>query len=255
MSEETSTQSTLAKLMRSYNPVGYYSSAGQSGSHQAKSDLDPRQIMWGVKPLSTGMIEATPLIDRLPAPATMRLGKKSSRDSFVTQYWPEPEVYVREAMDLVAADSQKKEIQLYPETVMETVKAYLPMVLVYLASRQRAKAETIMDFMLAHNVPMCDKQKRLLNRVAMELRREKRYDAALECLVSVRKYYGEDENLHFNIARIMWDTKRYEKCEKHLVQSLAINPELAVARRFLTELRKVLAKRKPATPLSPISAA
>lgn len=202
------------------------------------------------------MIEATPLFDDLPAPANMRLGKKSSRNVFLTQYWPEPELYIRNAMDKVADNAGKKEIKGYPTTLTETVKVYLPMVLVFLANRQRQKAETIMDFMVAHEIPMCEKQKRLLNRVAVELRKEGRHEASLECLISVRKYYGEDENLHFNIARTLWDMRLLDKCEAHLVRSLKLNPHLAVARQFLAQLRKVTAKKKtPGPSKKPISAA
>lgn len=243
MSEEQVQESTLQILLKSFKPAGFFSSAGNVTKHQTRNSVNPRQILWAVRTLETGSVEIAPLVGGLPAPASMRMAKKIERSKFLEQYWPEPEQFVQDAMALFAANS---ELAGYPQNATDVIKRYLPLVLVYLATSQREKAETVIDFLVAHSVPMCEKQKKLLNRVAVELRRDGKPDAALDCYASIEKYYGEDEHLHFNIARTLWDMRKLKDCLTHLERSLRINPHMDVARQFRDKIIKMLAQKKSA---------
>lgn len=234
-------KSTLDKLLSSFSPAGFYSSAGQTTTHAAKHDVNMRQILWGVCTTGEGPIEVTPLFNGLPAVPSMKLSQKLSRERFCDNYWPEPDKYCSEALQKI---SVQPELQGYPATLKEVVKAYLPMVLVFFASGHRAKAETIIDFLMHHNVPMCEKQKKLFNRVAVELRRAGHVESALDVYLSIEKYYGADEHVHFNMARTLWDMRKFSLCEKHLVRCVQINPQLEVAQKFLAQLQKVKAKKR-----------
>lgn len=244
MTEDQVQESTLATLLKGFRPAGFFSSAGKSTTHQSKSSVNQRQILWAVRTLDGGAVEISPLVAGYPAPANMRMNKKIERPKFLEQYWPEPELFFQDAMTAFAA---RGDLQGYPQNIKELIKAYLPMVLVYLATNQRAKAETVIDFLVAHNVPMCEKQKKLLNRVAVELRKEGQPEAALECYASVEKYYGKDEHLHFNIARTLWDMRKLKECLQHLELCLKINPHLAVAKQFRDKLVKMLSQKKAAS--------
>jgi len=248
MADDQEQQSTLEILLKNFRPAGFFSSAGKSTTHQSKSAVNQRQILWAVRTLASGAVEVIPLVGGIPAPASMRLAKKVERPRFAEQFWPEPDLYLRDALHQFAG---KPEFTEYPQTVADTTRRYLPLVLVYLATGQRDKAETIIDFLVQHGVPLCEKQKKLLNRVAVELRRAGDVEGALGCYASIRKYYGEDEHLHFNIARTLWDKRRFAECLEHLDQCLAINPDLAVARQFRDKLAAMLAKGGK-TPQKPI---
>ncbi|MFV0350023.1 MAG: hypothetical protein ACK5JO_15730 [Halodesulfovibrio sp.] len=243
MAEEQVQESTLDTLLKGFRPAGFFSSAGKTTTHQSKAAVNQRQILWSVRTLDNGAVEISPLVAGFPAPANMRMHKKIERPKFLEQYWPEPELFFQEAMTQFAA---RGDLKGYPQNLKEVVKAYLPLVLVYLATAQRAKAETVIDFLVARSVPMCEKQKKLLNRVAVELRREGKCEAALDCYASVEKYYGEDEHLHFNIARTLWDMRKLKDCLHHLERCLQINPHLTVARQFRDKLVKMLTQKKAA---------
>lgn len=243
MTGQADQQSTLETLLKGFTPAGFFSSAGNVTKHQSKGDANPRQIIWAVRTLDSGAVEVSPLVAGMPAPASMRMHKKIERSKFLEQYWPEPELYVHEAMTQYAG---REDLTGYPTSFKECVRRYLPLVLVYLASGQREKAETVIDFLVARNVPMCDRQKKLLNRVAVELRRAGNPEAALGCYASVEKYYGEDEHLHFNIARTYWDMRKLPLVKTHLERCLRINPHMTVARQFLAKLVKVQQQKKAA---------
>ncbi len=226
-------ESVLGGLLKGFRAAGFFASAGNLTKHQSRGDANPRQILWAVRTLESGVLEISPLVAGFPAPASMRMAKKIERGRFLEQFWPEPDLFVRDALKSFAA---RDDLKGYPTSLKEVIRYYLPLVLVFLATGQRAKAETIIDFLITHNVPMCDKQKKLLNRVAVELRRDGNPEGALECYASVEKYYGEDAHLHFNIARTMWDMRKLDKCRAHLERCLEISPDLAIARQFLAKL-------------------
>lgn len=231
----------LETLLATFRPAGFYSSSGQTTTHKTRKDVDQRQILWAVRTLKTGAIEVNPLFNGLPAPASMKLDKKVPREKFLQHFWPEPDLYVRDAMQLFGKTDNAEE---YPASLKATVKAYLPLILAYLATGQREKAKTIIDFMAENSVPMCAKQKKLLNKIAQELRKAEHHETAMQVYATIRKHYGDDAALHFNIARTFYELRKPDKCEAHLVHCLKLDPKLEVARRFLAQLRKVRASAK-----------
>lgn len=71
------------------------------------------------------------------------------------------------------------------------------------------------------------------NEFGMNLRKNGLLEEALAYYDKAIEINTEDEHLHFNIARVLWEKSERDKCRDHLKQALRISPEFEEARRFL----------------------
>jgi tetratricopeptide (TPR) repeat protein len=71
------------------------------------------------------------------------------------------------------------------------------------------------------------------NASAISLRKAKHHDEALRYYHAAMDLNDQDENIHFNMARVYFEIKEYECCIKNLISALKINPRLTVAKQFI----------------------
>ncbi|MFV0422545.1 tetratricopeptide repeat protein [Oleidesulfovibrio sp.] len=236
---ETSTNITATltdQLIANLKPAGFFSSAGNKNTQRGTSDASPRAILWAARTLESGAIEVTPLFNGLPADPALRLAKRIEKMRFLQQYWPEPLLYQRDAMETIAARNGNSG---YPLSKAETMRAYLPFITAYLVTGQRPKAETVVEYLVANGVGLNEKLRLLLNKVAVSLRKGGEPSRALDCYMTLRKFHGEDEHLDFNIARTLFDMKRYKECRATLANAVQLNPDFEPAKIFLSKLQRI----------------
>ncbi len=71
------------------------------------------------------------------------------------------------------------------------------------------------------------------NQFGVNLRKNGLLEEALAYYEKAIEINAEDEHLHFNIARVLWEIDRKDKCRDHLEQALRINLDFQEAQRFL----------------------
>jgi tetratricopeptide (TPR) repeat protein len=77
-----------------------------------------------------------------------------------------------------------------------------------------------------------------LNTRSISLRKEGRLEAAIASYRKALKTHPDDDHLHFNLARAYYEKGETAACLEMLEKALAINPDLAEARRFQAYLRQ-----------------
>lgn len=125
---------------------------------------------------------------------------------------------------------------------------------------EQDKALAIFSELLHSELPFEEKHKHLFNTFAIQLRKNKLSSQAIAYYTrALELAWGEDENLHINLARVLFDEKQYGGCVQHLFDALRISPENSAARNFLSwlnthdlipkqnalEARALLGQRRP----------
>jgi tetratricopeptide (TPR) repeat protein len=237
---ENTTEALVRQLTGSIRPAGFFSSAGNKNTQNGAAAASPRAILWAARTLDGGAVEVTPLFNGLPADPALKLAKRVERMRFLAQYWPEPALYQRDAMPTVALQGAATG---YPQNKAQNMRAYLPLIPAYLATGQRPKAETVVEYLVQNGAGLNEKLRMLLNKVAVSLRKGGEPQNALDCYMVLRKFHGEDEHLDFNIARTLFDMKRYKECQAVLQKAVSTNPGFRPAAVFLQKLERIPALR------------
>lgn len=102
----------------------------------------------------------------------------------------------------------------------------------YLIDAQYERAEEIFDN-LHYSYP---EDRYFLNRLAIALRKQKKYDQASEIYTKALTLDRYDEHLHFNLGRCYFEARRPEMAEKHLREALRINPQMDNAKILLKKM-------------------
>lgn len=78
----------------------------------------------------------------------------------------------------------------------------------------------------------------LLNRMAMALRKQGKFDQALDTYDKAMKINDKDENLHFNIGRCQFEAGRLDLAAVSIRRALGINPRLTQAGKLLARIQQ-----------------
>jgi tetratricopeptide (TPR) repeat protein len=122
----------------------------------------------------------------------------------------------------------------------KNVHSLYGLTLTYLKSGDSAKAESLLPHLMHLDASFDPEHKHLFNELGIELRKRGMYDSA-------RHYYGraielaaDDEHLHFNMARVLYEQSDWSGCVEHLRKSLAINPGFEESQKFFEHLKTVV---------------
>ena len=109
------------------------------------------------------------------------------------------------------------------------------------------KATLVFNDLINSDTPFEEEHKHLFNDFAIQLRKSNQPAQAIAFYTkAIELSWGnEDENLHINLARVLYSEKQYGGCVQHLFDALRIAPGHKVARSFLTflEQQKVVPKQ------------
>jgi len=100
------------------------------------------------------------------------------------------------------------------------------------------KADAIFKNLAHSEEAFEEKHKHLFNDFAIQLRKSNQPNHAIAFYTKALEiaWGDEDENLHINLARVLYGEKQYAGCVQHLFEALRISPGHRVAHNFLAWL-------------------
>ena len=167
--------------------------------------------------------------------------RKITMDELIAKFSPEPEFYMnsvypkmqeikksvdnadthREKGENFAAEYEYSKVLKVDE---ENVRANFGIGLTYLERGDVGKAQNIFDRLIKLEGAYEPEQKHLFNEFGINLRKNKMNDQAVEYYQRALQLSPNDENLHMNVARALFETQNYGECIDHLAKSLEISP-------------------------------
>lgn len=112
------------------------------------------------------------------------------------------------------------------------VRALFGLGLVYLMHTEIEKARGIFSELVEIKATFSPEHKHLFNEFGIQMRKKGMFDEALSYFQRGLEFDGQDENLHFNLARASYEKGDYQACVLHLSASLNLNATAAEAREF-----------------------
>jgi Tfp pilus assembly protein PilF len=176
--------------------------------------------------------------------------KNVNREQFLTHFSPEPEMYIqsvypkmRELHKTVArADRYRANNELYSAEMEynnaikvdeENVRANFGLGITYLERGENDKAENVFTRLVKLDAAFEEEHKHLFNEFGIKLRKNHMTDQAVDYYERALELAGQDENLLYNLARAWLEKKDNAQCLDFLLKSLAVNPRLEPAVKFL----------------------
>lgn len=234
MSQETRTLGVFSKTVTA--------DMGQGGSAQ-KTQVT---TYWCARRRGDGRVDLTPLNDQgLPSGINTTVSQKG----FLTAYTPEPRYYASHPNAFLSALKHKVDsIQDMDRAGLDAAEiAFCKTNLLDKATQDagpslkpgdHAAVRDELNALLGGTPAHRERQKVQLNDFAINLRKDRRIEEAIQYYQGALAISDQDENLHFNIARAYYDAQDYEACMRHLRSAMSLNPEFDWAARFLEYIRK-----------------
>ncbi len=206
-----------------------------------------QKTMWIAAELPDGQIEVQPLnINYVPSGPK----KVVSREDFLQGFSPEPEVYqsqvfpkMRELNKNIATAERHRKNKEYFSAEMEynnvlrvdeeNVRANFGLGITYLERGDNAKADDIFERLVKLDAAFELEHKHLFNEFGINLRKSGMLDQAVSYYTKAQELSGQDANLCYNIARVLYEKKELEKSLDFLIRSLELDPRLEVSVKFL----------------------
>ncbi|MEW5772406.1 MAG: tetratricopeptide repeat protein [Thermodesulfobacteriota bacterium] len=207
---------------------------------------------WFVRRLGDDVWEVQPL-NQNNVPSGER--KKIKKSVFMENYLPEPRFYksktlpaMRTLRDKIAKgeehyaegnlDEAEKEFAKALMIDEKSIPANLGAGAVWCDKGEMQKVGRILDMLLGSDETFMLEQRSLFNRFGISLRKKGMFDYAAAYYAKALDLDPEDENLHFNLARVFFEKDDLEGSLAELSAALELNPRLEVAVKFLTFLKK-----------------
>jgi tetratricopeptide (TPR) repeat protein len=115
----------------------------------------------------------------------------------------------------------------------ENVRANFGIGLTYLQRGENNKADDIFERLVKLDAAFEAEHKHMFNDFGINLRKAKMYDQAVTYYSRALEMTTDDENLHVNVARALFETKNVDGCVEHLLKALEIAPQQEQAIKFL----------------------
>jgi len=171
-------------------------------------------------------------------------------DSFIEQFRPEPLFYynkVKPVMDLRDKNLEKGEAALESQQYEKAENAYKQVLamdeenitgtfglgLAYLGAGKEAEAQLILGKLMELDLAFGSEHKHMFNRFGIQMRKSRMHDQAIAYYKKAITLNPSDEHLHFNLARVYFDTEVFAACHASLVDALDRNPGFQEGMEFL----------------------
>jgi len=115
----------------------------------------------------------------------------------------------------------------------ENVRANFGIGLTYLQRGENNKADDIFARLVKLDATFEPEHKHMFNDFGINLRKAKMYQQAVIYYKRALEMTKDDENLHTNMARALFEIKDIEGCVAHLLQALELFPKQDQATKFL----------------------
>ncbi|WP_034642282.1 tetratricopeptide repeat protein, partial [Desulfovibrio inopinatus] len=185
--------------------------------------------------------------------------KKITRQELFKNFVPEPSLFLNTVKPLMRrvnesislADGHREQGRLFSaefeyKNVLrideEHIRATFGLGLTYFEQGERHNADLIFRRLAGLDGAFMPEHKHLFNEFGIQMRKNKMYDQAL-------RYYGKairlcktDENLFYNMARVLLERGRPSKALHFVERSLAVNPDLEASQTLSAIIHKKLKK-------------
>lgn len=176
--------------------------------------------------------------------------KKISMEELLERYSPEPEFYIqsvfpkiRELNESVRTGDKCREKGenfsaefAYDKALKldeENIRANFGIGLTYLSRGDVDKADNIFERLVHLDAAFEEQHKHLFNDFGINLRKNKMYKQAEEYYTRALELSHNDENIHINLARALFEGEDRKECVAHLLEALRISPHNETALKFL----------------------
>lgn len=224
---------TLTDRLATLRVAGIFSTSGNKVNSRGTSRHQAGRIYHGARTVAAGVLEICTLVDDMPYSGPMLEARRMEAQRFLAVAMPEPAYLLHRTLPRL---DDRPEVQGYPRTREDVVRGACGQALLFLAHGRADAALALYDFLLAEGCAI-EGQKRIINALAMELRKDGEPAKALACFETLRDIFGTDENLHCNMARCCLETGDRAACSVHVAEALRINPYCVPAIRFAEYLR------------------
>jgi tetratricopeptide (TPR) repeat protein len=215
--------------------------AGQGGNTQKFT----QKTYWFIRHTSEDEYEVAPLnADQLPSEVRSAI----SRMDFLKTYAPEIDYYKKNdcpflrslKIKIDAIHESLDEVKLNEQEINFCKNTFFYGKIASRMGRDHVTIKSGLEALFGESMVSKNVKVRQFNENAINLRKTKCYDESLRYYHDAMTLNDNDENIHFNIARVYFEVNDYECCIKHLSDALRINPSLNVAKKFLNYIdRKV----------------
>lgn len=120
----------------------------------------------------------------------------------------------------------------------ESIRANFGIGTLYMETGQTGKAKEIFRKLSEIDAIFEEENKHIFNEFGIELRKANMTEEALANYMKALEISPKDENLYFNIARLYYDAKAYDKALEWIQKSLSCNPHFREAIQFNALIRK-----------------
>ena len=176
--------------------------------------------------------------------------RKITMEELMEKFAPEPEFYLnsvypkmrelqrtidnaethRAKGETFAAECEYSEALKVDE---ENVRANFGIGLTYLQRGESSKADDIFERLVKLDAAFEPEHKHMFNDFGINLRKARMYSQAVIYYTRALEMTTDDENLHINVARALFETKDLDGCVTHLLKALELAPKQEQATKFL----------------------
>ena len=176
--------------------------------------------------------------------------RKITMEELMEKFAPEPEFYLNSVYPkmqelqrtLDNADSHRAKGETfaaeyeYSEALQvdeENVRANFGIGLTYLQRGENNKADDIFERLVKLDAAFAPEHKHMFNDFGINLRKARMYQQSVVYYNRALEMTTDDENLHINVARALFETKDIDGCMEHLLKALDLSPKHEQATKFL----------------------
>ena len=206
-----------------------------------------QKAFWFCIEQDDGMVEVQPLNPNyIPSGPKKKVGM----ESFLTNFSPEPELYVtnvypkmRELNKTIARAERHRSNKEYYSAEMEygtalkvdeeNVRANFGLGITYLDRGETSKAENIFERLVKLDAAFEKEHKHLFNEFGINLRKNGMLDQAVAYYTRAMDLEAQDDHLYHNLARAYLEKKDVGRATEYLLKSLELNPDLEASIKFL----------------------
>lgn len=208
---------------------------------------------WFVRQVGDDTFDIQPL-NIYHVPSGMREFIKG--EAFLAHYTPEPNYYNVNTVPalhslyekiskgeehLSEGDLDAAELEFLKALMIDdmNIEANYGLGTVYTEKNDFDKLAKILKVLMGLGDAFSNEHKERLNAFGVRLRRNGHLDQATAFLEKAHEANPSDDHILFNLARVYFDKKEFEKCRTALLQALDVNPSFPEAKKFLTYCEKM----------------
>lgn len=213
----------------------------------ATTDKHGSVTYWYVRQLSEEEFETQPL-NAHHVPSGLRT--VLSEMDFLRQYTPEPQYYrlhTVPALETLARKIAEGERAFEGGNMNEAESQFIKALMiddkninanyglgeVYSETKEFNKLKKVLDTLLDISEAFTDEHRQKFNTFGISLRKNGHYDESIRYYEKSLEIVDNDENVHFNLARVYFEKGMTKRCIDSLKHALKINPEFKEAQKFL----------------------